>query len=75
MQNQARIRLMWILVEMINTTCVKTTGAALNAMNLVPLLKKQFSQVTAVLACNTSDKCLFQAEYIQSTNIVALVQR
>jgi hypothetical protein len=50
---------MRILIKMVNASRVEGTGSPDNSMNLVTFRQQQVGQVRAVLACNSSDKCLF----------------
>ena len=48
-QDQTRISLMRILIEVVDPARVEAAGPALDAMNDVPLLEKQLCQITAGL--------------------------
>src|SRR5271166_4484024 len=50
---------MRILIKMVNASRVECAGSPDNSMNLVTFRQQQVGQVGAVLACNSSNKCLF----------------
>jgi hypothetical protein len=54
---------MRVLVNMIDTLGVEATGAALNAVDNVTLLKQKLGQVRAILASDTGDKSYFAIEF------------
>ena len=52
--------LMWILIEVINPGCIERRSASFDPMNEVALLKKQLSQVAAILTGNACYQCDFR---------------
>ncbi len=51
-------------VKMINAGSVECAGAANNAMDFVALLQEQFSQITAILACDAGDQRAFHRQQL-----------
>ena len=56
MQDQSRIRLVRILVEMVDTVRVEQRRPALDAVNFITLVKEQFGEVGAVLTRDPGDE-------------------
>ena len=59
MQNEAPVRDVRILVEMINAVGVQQRGAALNAMHFIAFAKQELRQIGAVLTRDAGDQCNF----------------
>ena len=56
MEDQARMALMGVLVEMIDAIGVEATGAALDAVHDIALLQQQLSQIRTILASDACDQ-------------------
>jgi hypothetical protein len=49
---------------MINAGSVECAGAANDAVDFVALLQEQFSQITAILACDAGDQRAFHRQQL-----------
>ena len=54
-EHEPWICFMGILIEVVNPVGVETAGPSLDAVHLIALLEKEFSEVAAVLAGDASD--------------------
>ena len=69
MKNQARISVMGVLIEVIDTTGVEAAGPALDPVHLVALLQQKLGQIAAILACDPSDQRLFHGWNVPRASI------
>ena len=53
MQEELRIRLMWILILMVDSLGIKGRCASLDSVDFITLVKQQLSQIGSVLARDT----------------------
>ena len=59
-QDEARRRLVWILVDVIDALGIEARCPAFDAVDLVALFQEEFGEVGAVLAGDAGNECFFQ---------------
>lgn len=60
MENQASVRIMRALVQVINPVRIKKRGPPFDTMDFVPFLQKELREVGSVLPCYPCDQRSFQ---------------
>ena len=60
MEDEARVRVVRVLIEVVYARGVEERGAALNSVNYVAFGEEQLCEIGSVLAGNSCNQCFFQ---------------
>lgn len=64
-EEEARVRIVWIPIQVIDSVGIERGGPADQAMYFIPLLKQEFCQVGAILAGDAGDQCGLVSSHFQ----------
>jgi hypothetical protein len=56
MKNEVRIRVMWVLIDVVDSIRVEQRGTSFDAVNLVAFSEKKLGEVRSVLAGNSCNQ-------------------